>query len=103
MHKQSEYVYLGRDNTIDLSLTENGVALTDLTPVTRMILNLNDVVVDSDIEIDAFDWTTGTLILSLGNLITPLIAGSYSGQLITYDIQNPNGIVWITDMRIIVE
>ena len=89
-----EDVYNGRDNTIDLLLTEDGVSITH-GDITRVVVALND---DDDTEIDsstspsAFDWANDKLILSLGGESIP--AGSYNADIFVYTSGNPNGIQW---------
>ena len=90
-----EVVYLGRDNTIDLKLLADGVAV-DLAPVTRMVLMIETTVIDSTTTPSAFDWDTGVtgkIILFLGNT-DGLPPGKYKSTLIVYDASNPNGLVW---------
>ena len=93
----TEHVYLGHDNTIDLLLTADGAAV-DLSAVTRMTLELDATVIDSDPEEspDAFDWDTGTtgkLVLALGG--ETITAGTYEKATLTvYDPTNTDGIVW---------
>ena len=65
-----EDVYNGRDNTIDLLLTEDGTSITH-GDITRVVVALNDdddTEIDSDIDGSAFDWANDKLILSFGGL-----------------------------------
>jgi hypothetical protein len=94
---QTEFVYLGHDNSIDLILKSNGVAVA-LTSVTRMTLTLGAKLIDSDNgDADPIRWiksgyATGEFRLFLGaETITP---ANYQGVLIVYDATNPNGVVW---------
>lgn len=91
-----EYVYNNRDNTIDLLLKADGVAV-DLSQVTRMAIrdNAGNIIVDESISPGAFSYptsVTGKVLLSLGG--EGLSAGSYKVQLILYDPVNTSGIVW---------
>lgn len=95
----NEIVYNNRENTNDLLLMADGVAV-DLSSVTRMqIIERNEAfTVDSQTASDAFDWsraTTGKVVLSLGG--EGLNPGTYACRLITYDPSNPDGIVWGDD------
>jgi len=90
----TEIAYLGHDNTIDLLLKADEEA-EDLSAVTRMTLELDSTIIDSEKSPDAFDWdtdTTGKLILALGG--ESLIAGMYRTTLTVYDLTNEKGIVW---------
>ncbi len=91
-----EYVYTGRDNTVDLLLKADGVAV-DLSTVTRMLVADVDGAfsVDSSTSPGAFDWnpgSTGKLVITLGDESIPV--GKYKCQLIVYDPTNPDGVVW---------
>lgn len=93
-----EVIYLGRDNTIDLILKEDDVAV-DLSSVSRMVLITPSFTVDSDTvgfgSGKAFDCTEGSgkVILKLGSA-TGVIAGTLRGILYVYDPANTNGIRW---------
>lgn len=91
-----EYVYNGRDNTIDLLLKADGSAV-DLSTVTRMIIKDKNGAweVDEDDSASAFDRdtdVTGKVIIALGD--QGITARNYQVQLIVYDPNNTNGIVW---------
>jgi len=86
-------VYNGRDNTIDLQLTEEGAGHS-LSAVMRMVLKGDTVTVDSAAHPTAFDWTTdpGKLVLALGG--AGLATGTYLMQLVIYSADYPDGLVW---------
>ena len=92
-----EIVYLGRDNTIDLILSADGV-VQSLTSVSR--IDLIDVGCSFEITSEdypgAFDWSTnpaaGVLILHLSDIDIPV--GYYTCKLVVYDPTNTQGIVW---------
>jgi len=88
-----EIVYLNRDNTIDMILKADGSAV-DLSSVTKMELIIDETTISSLTSPDAFDWSEGSgkLILALGD--EDIDAGSYDAQLIVYDVDNPDGIMW---------
>lgn len=115
-----EYIYLDRNNTIDLVLCANSIPLTDeqISAITRMQLIIDDITIDSSSSPTCFDWTTQTvtaaevllhpnltagnhkLILSLG--LISLTAGLYTATLIVYDSVNTLGIVWCK-LKIVIE
>lgn len=97
-----ERIDLGRSNTIDLLLKVDGVN-ADLSNVTRMVLQIGTVVMDSDLLSEGvgahFDWTPGDGIVKLRLGDQALIPGYYDdGSLIVYDSSNPLGVMW--DRRI---
>jgi hypothetical protein len=94
---QTEFVFLGHDNRIDLILKADGGAV-DLSGANRMTLTLGTKLIDSDNgDTDPIRWAkagyaTGELRLFLGG--EALTAGEYMVPLIVYDGSNPQGIVW---------
>jgi hypothetical protein len=88
-----EIVHLTHDNSIDLKLLADSVAV-DLTNTTRMTLTFDTTIIDSDLHADVFDWSNGAgeLYLTLGAQTIP--AGTYYSELVVYDSANTNGIVW---------
>jgi hypothetical protein len=96
--KTIEYVYRGRDNSIDLVLKSGlpgqNPAPVNLSSVRRMTLEFGTTVIDSTTSRDAFDWSggDGSLVLSLGDQNIP--AGKYQALLTVYDDENMHGIVW---------
>lgn len=90
----TEIIYLNLDNTIDLLLKADGSA-QDLSTVTRMTLELDSTIIDSDSSPDAFDWDTGVtgkLVLALGG--ESITEGEYITKLTIYDPDNTNGVFW---------
>jgi hypothetical protein len=94
---QTEFVYLGHDNRIDLILKADGAAV-DLSGANRMTLTLGSALIDSDNgEADPIRWAkggyaTGEVRLFLGG--EDLTATDYKAPLVVYDGSNPEGIVW---------
>lgn len=93
----AELLYLGRDNTIDLVLKEDGTAV-DLNSVTKITVTFGGTTFTStDPANGIITWAqagydTGEIRLDLGDeTITPEI---YSACLTVYDISNPAGVVW---------
>jgi hypothetical protein len=104
-----EKIYLSRDNAIKLGLTADGapVNASTLTRVIVKLTNENGTVLtfDSQVDTNAFDWTsetaqvsdtvTGILSIKLQDAVTPPAAGTdYTFDLILYDLSNVNGIHW---------
>jgi len=95
-----ERVYLGRDNTVDLILKLNGVAQS-LAGVTRITLDFDGTVVDSDDYTDEIVWVTGTtgkVVLKLGLVLETLgvAAGAYTVDFVLFDDTYTNGLHWAT-------
>ena len=104
-----EYAYIGRDNSIDVQLLDDGVP-KDITVLTRVRLELFDqadlaaapVVVDSTIVPSAFDWSaqgiSGILMISLGAVLA--VVADYNVRMIVYDSSAVNGIVWTHEITV---
>ena len=103
-----EKIYLSRDNAIKLGLTADG-AVIDASVLTRVIVKLTAesgtvLTFDSNVDVDAFDFTTetaqvsdttaGILVVQLQNAVTPPTAGDYTADLILFDPLNVYGIHW---------
>ena len=104
-----EKVYLDRDNAIKLGLTADGAAVSTAS-LTRVIVKLTNgagtvTTFDSNIDLNAFDFTTetdqvsdtvtGILVIKLQDALTPPVAGDdYTMDLIVYDSVNTSGIHW---------
>ena len=87
-----EEVYIGRDNTIILSLTSNKVAINHQI-ITRVQVQAGATLLDSNSKPDYFDFsTTDKLILKFGP--AGLTAGHYPATLYIFDAGNINGRVW---------
>ena len=101
----TENVYLGRDNTINLILKADGSAV-DLTAVTKISITFGTTVIESSNGVtDPILWVqtgynTGEIRLKLGAQAIP--AGTYQAALIVYEATYPNGIHWGT-VRTVVE
>jgi hypothetical protein len=93
---KTEVVYNGRDNTVDLVFKEDGESINHglLTRIVLRLVNGSTVTtIDSNDSPEAFDWTGGKVVMSLGSLgVTPNT--TYDGTFILYDNANTNGIVW---------
>jgi len=93
----TEKIYLGRDNTIDLSLRIDS-SVTSLASVTHMHVIFSGTTFSSVGHTGWFDWTsgsTGSLTLKLGG-VTGITTGNYDMGLILYDTGNTSGINWGT-------
>jgi hypothetical protein len=93
-----EYVYLGRDNSIDILLKADGVAV-DLSSVTQIDLIVGDVTISSTNQgVDLIRWAqvgydTGEVRLALGDS-SITASGKQRAYLIVYDPTNTAGINW---------
>lgn len=107
MNTITELAYIGRDNSIDLELREDGAAV-DLSMVSRVRLELFDVndesptpvVIDSAITAGAFDFETdagaGVIHIMLGAILAA--EGEYRVRLVTFDPDNTAGLVWVHEL-----
>ena len=106
-----EVIYLGKSNTIDWQLCSDSIAV-DLAPVTRMVVCINDINLDS-VELsgngddNAFYWLSGApsgenpnLYLRLGVAAKEagLEEGCYPLRLTIYDPDHTAGNVWVDDV-----
>ncbi len=92
----TEIVYKNRDNSNDLVLKADGVAI-DLSGVTKM-----DLVFSGQDSISSsgnpgfFDWSQGDgkLVLTLGDIDFFIVDQKYIADLIVYDASNQDGVDW---------
>lgn len=104
MALRTEYVYIGRDNRIDLRLKAdlndgNGMQYQDLSSVTRVDMIFDATTVTSTNQAtDPIRWAvdagyqTGEIRISIGD--ESIDAGEYRAPLIVYDPSNTDGILW---------
>ena len=93
-------IYKGRDNIISLGLKASGV-LQDVSASSRMALQVGDripdMIVDSNTQPNAFDWTTnganGQVDIDIAEL-NGIDRGSFRSRLTVYDATYANGVVW---------
>ncbi|PHR58815.1 MAG: hypothetical protein COA47_10440 [Robiginitomaculum sp.] len=92
-------VFIGVDNLTKIRLLTLGVP-ADLSEVTRIVIVVDTITVDSDINPSAIDWTTPTEIgevwLKFG-LLFSVAASAQEARITIYDVANPNGIRWEDD------
>jgi len=97
-----ETIYIGKDNSFDLTLLADGAAI-DANLLTRMVVVMKSDsdtrTVDSDVDAAAFDKTVGGGVISFifGNVMftgQPFPADEWSAQLTVYDVSHPNGLLW---------
>ncbi len=87
-----EIIYTNRDNTIELSLSTNGEAITH-TGIIRCQVKVNTTMLDSNVSPDYFDFShADRIILSFGD--AGLAAGSYTAKLYLFDINSIEGLYW---------
>jgi len=94
----NENSYIGRDNSTDLLLEADNVAI-DATVLTRAVVNLKSdtgsLDVDSDVEATLFDFTTGGGVVKIKlGLAIGVAVDEYQAKLTIYDASNTQGIVW---------
>jgi len=96
-----ELVYFGRDNPIVRQLYSGADLVGDLSPVTRVVLVLENqttaITIDSDTTPAVFDWTTlgqSKIELRLGAHNSLIAAGEkkYNAYLIVFDVDNTDGV-----------
>jgi len=93
----TEVVYLGHDNTIDLLLKADGTA-QDLSGVTKITATFGDTLVESTdpaggpITWNQDGYDTGEIRLALGG--QPINPGVYSVPITAYDPINTDGVFW---------
>lgn len=87
-----EVVYTARDNTIELSLSTDGVVITH-TGIVRCQVKVNNTLLDSAVSPQFFDFTQADrLILSFGE--AGLLTGDYTAALYVFDINSTEGLFW---------
>ena len=95
--KSVEEVYIGRANSIDIELTDNGLPITH-SDITRVTVTLDDevkTVIDSQVDVSVFDWSSNPYLSMRFGLKDPALpTGTHTGVMVVYDAQNPAGIRW---------
>lgn len=88
-----EVVYLGHNNIVGLQLLSDDVVY-DLSDTTRMTLQFDTTVIDSDIHAGVFDWSPGDgkLYLDLGG--QTIAEAVYYAELVVYSTSYIEGNVW---------
>jgi hypothetical protein len=88
-------VYKDYDNSFIVQLTEDDVPV-DLTGISKAAIYYKDTFYDSDAYSDSFDWSLGDgkLEIKLGVISTLPLGRDSAVELIIYDTENPNGIIW---------
>ena len=85
-----------RDNIVSLEFDADGVA-QDISALTRATLSVGDLLLDSSIHSNVFDWTTagasGQLDITAGH-VNRLSKGKFKGILTIYDVTYTKGLVW---------
>ena len=102
MSTVKETVFIDRDNSIRLILSEEGTLFADkypgITP-TRWVFTINTtvpIVVDSTVTPSAFTWdgVHSIIEIHLGALVTTAV-GYTTATLVIYSPIWPDGVVWI--------
>lgn len=90
--RTDETIYLGRDNSVALALSSDGVAITH-NALTRCQVLVGSTLVDSAVSPALFDLSNADrLILKFG--ASTLTAGRYLSRLVVFDSTHTNGLVW---------
>lgn len=105
-------VFLGRDNLVRLVLSHDGAVLSDLSALTRVVVDFGDgVTVDSDtVGLSVIWWTDTTLhrgetvnVLTLQLGGQAIAAGTYDDvTIVVYDSTYTNGLQLENPIRITV-
>ncbi len=99
MPTEKELVFLGRSNTNDFILKEDGVAV-DLGGLTKIDLLFDDTTLVTNTTAAEYPikWDEnetgeqGKIMCQLGD--KNIATGARTAKLITYDASNPDGVVW---------
>ena len=92
----------GYDNRIELLLSSNGTVQADLSAVTRWVMYIGSVTVDSAVTAGAFtlvEDSQGRDVLTInleGKFTEPDDGTGVYASLISYDAVNTDGVVWIS-------
>ena len=98
-----EVIWLGHDNTVDLSLKKDGVALTDdeMDGITQITASFGSILITSTNQAgDPIRWRQtgyddGEIRISVGG--ESIAPNTYDVYLVVYDSANTDGVVWSTD------
>ncbi|MCG7854111.1 MAG: hypothetical protein MIO92_16470 [Methanosarcinaceae archaeon] len=89
-------IYKDRDNIASIELISNGAA-QNITSLTRAMITLGNLTVDSAVHTGVFDWATsgasGQLDIAAGH-VPRLQVGEFISTLTVFDGTYPNGLVW---------
>lgn len=92
MKSISESIYIGRDNTIELALSVDGVDLNH-TGIVRCQVKIGSTMIDSDVTPELFDFThADRLVLMFGD--AGLNEGECTAKLYVFDANNQHGLYW---------
>ena len=87
--------WLNRNNTIDIALCNDGVAI-DHTIITRILLIFDEITIDSVATPTVFDLTNPAKVVFKPGYSASLSIGAFDVGIITYDPSNTLGIFWGT-------
>ena len=99
-----ETIWLGHDNTIDLQLKKDGVALTndEMDAITMITASFGSILISSENEAgDPIRWRqsgydTGEIRIDVGGESIPPRTYNHV-WLVVYDASNTEGVVWSTN------
>jgi hypothetical protein len=97
--------YNGHDNVYDVTLTEDGVAISHASITRLQIMMVDDdgglsVLSDSQTDPTSFSFGTSNLTMKIGQM--GIAAGEYLCKLNVFGTDAPNGIVWEPSFPIVV-
>ncbi len=95
---------IGKENVQKIKLSDNSTGVfapADLSTVTRVVMELGEVVIDSDIITDAFDLSAnnGTITIKILN-VPDLQEGTYDASVTIYKPTAPAGIQWMPSFKV---
>lgn len=97
----TEKIYVDHDNTVDLILKSDGVAV-DLSNATKISISIGGTTFESAnkatgvITWDQVGYETGEIRIDIGNEtgLDALAGSTYDAEITVFDASNPNGIAW---------
>lgn len=99
-------IYTGRNNTFACYLRADGTIIADLSAITRAVVNIGNVAIDSTVEPTAFDWTThaynGNDLLTFNFGAYNLTPGLHAARLYLYSSVATSGLVYEASFTITV-
>lgn len=92
-------VFAGSDTPASYKVLNNGLPV-DLSDVTRITVAFGNIVIDSEIETEAFEWINtekmGEIYMTLGPYLTDKNCKALPARLTLFDLAHPNGVVMDT-------
>jgi hypothetical protein len=97
--------YNGHDNVYDMTLTEDGVAISHASITRLQLMMVNDdgsliTLSDSQTDPTSYSFNASNLTMKIGQM--GIAAGNYICKLNVFGADAPNGIVWEPSFPIVV-